>query len=242
MNRTTTAEGTGFLDAPAPSAGMQRLADSNVERLGFVMNLSSLWGHHPALYERLSALIDEAGHAGGLTLRQRAVLIASCASALGDSYCSLTWGRRLAREAGADAAAGVLRGADDGLDPAEQALARWARTMTRQPSCSEAEDLQPLRDAGYDDAQIFAISVFVALRLAFAFVNDALGAQPDAELLTIVPAAVRDAVTFGRPAVRNRHGASRSVVTTDVPSARYGEPRPGRESVVPAPRQMRSNA
>jgi alkylhydroperoxidase family enzyme len=242
MNRATASEGTGFLDAPAPSAGMQHLIDGNVERLGFAMNLSSLWGHHPALYERLSTLIDDAGAAASLTLHQRAVLITSCASALGDSYCSLTWGRRLAREAGADVAAGVLRGADDGLGPAEQALARWARKMTRQPSSTEAKDLQPLRDAGYDDAQIFAISVFVALRLAFAFVNDALGAQPDAELLTIVPAAVRDAITFGRPVVRDRHGASRSVVSTDVSSARYREPRPGRNSVVPAPRQMRSNA
>lgn len=242
MNAATASEGTGFLDAPPPSAGMQHLVDSNMERLGFVMNLSSLWGHHPALYERLSALIDEAGGAAGLTSRQRAVLITSCASALGDSYCSLTWGRRLARAAGADVAAGVLRGADDGLDPAEQALALWARTMTRRPNSTEAKDLQPLRDAGYDDAQIFAISVFVALRLAFAFVNDALGAQPDAELLTIVPAAVTDAITFGRPPVRNGYGAGRSVMATDAPPARYRESRPGRESTAPAPRQMRSNA
>jgi alkylhydroperoxidase family enzyme len=220
MNNATATEGTGFLDTPAHSAGVQRLFDSDIERLGFVMNLSSLWGHHPALYGGLSTLIDQAAGAAGLTRRQRAVLITGCASALGDSYCSLAWGRRLAREAGADVAAGVLRGADDRLDPAEQALAVWARTMTRQPTSTEAKDLQPLRDAGYDDAQIFAITVFVALRLAFAFVNDALGAQPDAELVAIVPAAVRDAVTFGRPAVRSQHGAGRSVVTTDVPPPR----------------------
>jgi hypothetical protein len=30
-------------------------------------------------------------------------------------------------------------------------------------------------------------------------VNDALGAQPDAELAATAPPAVRDAVTFGRP-------------------------------------------
>lgn len=201
MNIAIATEGVGFLDAPAPSVAGQRLFDNDVERLGFVMNLSRLWAHHPPLYGALSALLDQAVSAAGLTMRQRAVLITCCASALGDSYCSLAWGRRLARAAGADVTAAVLRGADDGLDPAELALARWARTMTRQPSSTEAEDLQPLRDAGYDDAQIFAITVFVALRLAFAFVNDALGVRPDAELLAIVPPAVRDAVTFGRPAV-----------------------------------------
>lgn len=212
---------------------MQRLFDNDVERLGFVMNLSSLWGHRPGLHRGLSALIDQAAGAAGLTGRERAVLVTCCASALGDSYCSLAWGRRLAREAGADVAAGVLRGIDDGLAPAEQALARWARTMTQRPSSTAATDVQPLRDAGYDDAQIFAITVFVALRLAFAFVNDALGARPDAELVAIVPTSVRDAVAFGRPAVRIRGGGKTSVVATDVPLARTRKSRPGREFVAP---------
>jgi alkylhydroperoxidase family enzyme len=198
VNATKT-DSTGFLEPPAPSAEAQRLYDYDIERLGFVMNLSSLWGHHPALYAGLSDLIDHSARAAGLTTRQRAVLVVSCASALGDSYCSIAWGRRLARAAGADVAADVLRGADEGLDPAEQALGRWARTMTRQPSSTEATDVQPLRDAGFNDPQIFAITVFVAARLAFAFVNDALGARPDAELCAITPASVRDAVTFGRP-------------------------------------------
>ena len=195
----TNGDGTGFLEPPAPSAEAERLYDYDVERLGFVMNLSSLWGHHPALHAGLSELIDHSARAAGLTTRQRAVLIASCASALGDSYCSLAWGRRLAREAGVDVAGDVLRGADERLDPAERALARWARTMTRTPNSTDANNLQPLRDAGFDDPQIFAITVFVALRLAFAFVNDALGARPDAELCAITPASVRDAVTYGRP-------------------------------------------
>lgn len=40
--------------------------------------------------------------------------------------------------------------------------------------------------------------MYVALRLAFSTVNDALGAHPDAELADEAPAAVRDAVTWGR--------------------------------------------
>ncbi|HEY3006197.1 MAG TPA: hypothetical protein VGJ44_27870, partial [Kribbellaceae bacterium] len=55
-------------------------------------------------------------------------------------------------------------------------------------------------DGWYDDAQILALTVFVALRLAFAIVDDALGARPDRELLASAPASVRDAVTFGRSA------------------------------------------
>jgi hypothetical protein len=100
---------------------------------------------------------------------------------------------------GADIASGVLRGDDDLLDPSERALARWARQVARDPNAVAAGDVEALRDAGFDDAQIFAITVFVALRVAFSTVNDALGARPDRALGEAVPAAVRDAVTFGRP-------------------------------------------
>ena len=146
-------------------------------------------------------MAQTAGH-GQLSLRQRGVLISACASTMGDSYCSLAWGSRLAGEAGAEVAGAVLLGDDAGLDPAEQALARWARRLARDPNGAEAADVQALRDAGYDDAQIFAITLFVALRMAFSTVNDALGARPDRELHEAAPAAVRDAVSFGRPADR----------------------------------------
>jgi hypothetical protein len=43
--------------------------------------------------------------------------------------------------------------------------------------------------------------VFVALRLAFSTVNDALGARPDAEVFSVAPEDVAAAVTYGRPPV-----------------------------------------
>jgi alkylhydroperoxidase family enzyme len=78
-------------------------------------------------------------------------------------------------------------------------LARWARRVTGDPNSTAAADVQALRDAGFDDEQIFAITVYVALRIAFSTVNDALGARPDRRLADSVPAPVRAAVTFGRP-------------------------------------------
>ena len=44
--------------------------------------------------------------------------------------------------------------------------------------------------------------LFVALRMAFSTVNDALGAEPDPELAATAPAVVRGAVTFDRPPAR----------------------------------------
>jgi uncharacterized peroxidase-related enzyme len=193
------APATSFLDDGPPSPGAQRLFDDDVQGLGYAMNSSKLWAHDPAALDALSDLLGHVTRSGSLTHRQRAILVTSCASALGDSYCSLAWGKRLAGEAGADVAERVLRGDDTALDSTERALARWARQLARDPNSTTAADVQSLRTAGFDDAQIFAMSVFVALRIAFSTVNDALGAQPDRQLSAGTPAAVREAVTFGRP-------------------------------------------
>ena len=45
----------------------------------------------------------------------------------------------------------------------------------------------------------FAITVFVALRIAFSTVNDALGARPDRQLGVDGAGGSPCAVTFGRP-------------------------------------------
>jgi uncharacterized peroxidase-related enzyme len=196
---TTELTGAGFLAVPERTTEVERLYDDSAAQHGFVMNLSRLWAHQPELQRGLFGLMGSAVHAAGLTARQRAILVVAGASEFGDSYCAFAWGNKLARLTTPQIAAGVVRGDDIGLEPADRALADWARTVAREPSGTEARDLQPLRDAGFDDAQIFAITAFVGFRLAFAIVNDALGSQPDVELYEAASAALRDAVDFGRP-------------------------------------------
>jgi uncharacterized peroxidase-related enzyme len=187
-----------YLSVPETSEEVQRLYDGDVADRGFVMNLSRIWAHRPQAKNDLVALVDLAADTGSLTVRQRAILIAAAASTLGDSYCSLAWGTRLSKTADADLAGAVLRGDDGALDGAERALATWARQVARDPNGVAVADVQALRDAGFDDEQIFGITLFVALRLAFSTVNDALGASPDRQLAEDAPPQVRDAVDFGR--------------------------------------------
>jgi uncharacterized peroxidase-related enzyme len=199
----TPAEGTthtiGFLGVPEPTAEAQQSFDEDIAELGYVMNVTRLWAYQPATMTGLFNLLRQANAGDRLSLRQRIILVAACASAFGDSYCSLVWGTKLAAASHAQTAAGVLRGIDDGLSSSEQAMARWARTVARDPSHTTAENVQALRDAGFSDSQIFTITVFVALRLAFATVNDALGLPPDTALRSTAPGVVLGAVTFGRP-------------------------------------------
>jgi uncharacterized peroxidase-related enzyme len=195
-----TESGTtiGFLNVPEVTAEVRQSFDEDVADLGYVMNVSRLWAYQPATATGLFNLLRQANAGDRLSVRQRIILVAACASAFGDSYCALVWGSKLAEASDADTAASVLRGVDRGLNPGEQAMADWARKVARHPNGTTAADVQALRDAGFSDSQIFTITVFVALRLAFATVNDALGLPPDAALRSTARTAVLDAVTFGR--------------------------------------------
>jgi alkylhydroperoxidase family enzyme len=193
-----------YLDEPQRSPGVQALYDEDLAESGYVWNASRLWAHQPDTVSQLFELMSQAFRPSGLAFRQRAILVAAAASTLGDSYCSLAWGGKLAGAADASLAAGVLSGTDDGLTDQEKAMAGWARKVARDPNGTTPADVQALRDAGLDDGQVFAITAFVALRLAFSTINDSLGAAPDAQLARSLPADVREAVAYGRPAAEAR--------------------------------------
>jgi uncharacterized peroxidase-related enzyme len=187
-----------YLKSPEAGADAQRLFDADLAAVGFVMNASRLWAYQPATYEALFDVMVQALAAGPLPKRERGILVTATASTLGDAYCSLAWGCKLADRSDPATAAGVLRGGDAGLTDRERALARWARKVTGDPNATTSADVQRLRDAGNTDEQIFGITVYVAMRIAFATVNDALGVHPDAEYRNKAPEAVRKAVTYGR--------------------------------------------
>ena len=189
-----------FLSEPPPSPEARALYDEDLEDGGYVWNVSRLWAHQPETLKRLFELMSQAFTPSGLTFRQRGILVTAAASALGDSYCSLAWGGKLGQASDAATAAGVLNGSDTGLTDQEKALAAWARKVATDPNATTPADISALRDAGLDDGQIFAITSFVALRLAFSTINDSLGAQPDAQLARSLPQEVREAVTYGLPA------------------------------------------
>ncbi len=187
-----------FLAAPPHTPGARALFDEDVEELGYVMNGSRLWGHLPEAQDGLFELIGSTARAAGLSFRERGILVTAMAATLGDAYCSLSWGRKLAGTGATALATSVLAGTDEGLTSREQALARWARLVTRDPNATSPQDLEDLRSAGFDDAQLAALTLFVGLRVAFSTVNDALGVPPEAELVETLPEELRAVVTWGR--------------------------------------------
>jgi uncharacterized peroxidase-related enzyme len=196
-----------FLQVPPDDPATAALYRGDLESDGYVMNLTRLWAWRPEVCEAFVGARQELLERSTLTARERAVIVCASVATLGDSYCSLAWGKRLADAADAETAAAVLRASGEGtLDAREKALADWARKVVRSPNATTAEDVARLRAAGLAEREIFEATALVAFRVAFSTVNDALGARPDRQLAEAAPAAVREAVSFGR-AVDEAHAA-----------------------------------
>jgi len=175
------------------------LYERDQAQMGFVMNLSRAWAWRPDVCEAFVALRGQLSAHSALSPRELAVMVCAMAGTLGDAYCSLAWGSRLAQAASGETASAVLQGRDDdAMSPRERALAGWTRRVVDDPNGTTAADVQSLRDAGLAEREIFEATVFVALRLAFSTVNDALGVLPDAALADAAPPAIRSAVSYGR--------------------------------------------
>jgi uncharacterized peroxidase-related enzyme len=191
-----------FLAEPPEVEDTKAMFDSDRESDGYVANFTRLWGWRPEVFKEFYALRASLMESSPLTDRDFAVLVTSTASELNDSYCSLAWGNRLAGLADAETAGQVLGGQPaPALSERESALSAWARAVVRDPNGTRQEEVDRLREAGLGDQEIFDATAFIAFRLAFSTVNDALGAAPDRQLVDEVPEEVRAAVTYGRQAL-----------------------------------------
>ena len=189
-----------FIEAPEPSEASARLFESFEKSEGFVMNLSKAWAWRPDVFEGFGARRGLLTSQSKLNKRDQAIMVCATAAELGDSYCSLAWGRRLSQEAGAAATAAVITGvSNETLSSRDLTLASWARKVVADPNGTTAADVKALRDAGFCDQEIFEATTFVAFRLAFSTINDALGLCPDWQLFDALSTEVRTAVNFGRP-------------------------------------------
>lgn len=190
-----------FIEAPALSDETERVYKSSAELQGFVMNLTRAWAWRPDVFESFAVLRNQLTSASTLSKRDQAVIVCATAAQLGDSYCCYAWGRTLVQEGGPESAAAIIKATDsDLLTRRDRALAAWSRKVAAAPNATTDADIESLRKDGFSDREIFEATAFIAFRLAFSMVNDALGVQPDWQLAETAHPAVRQAITFGRAA------------------------------------------
>ena len=188
-----------FLSAPPDDEVVQAIYRDSKSEEGYVQNYVRLWCWRPDVHNAFSGtrglLLDRTT----LSEREIAVLNSTTASVLGDSYCSIAWGTRLAKVSDSATAAAVLRREETpGLSQRERALVAWATAVVAHPSGTTRQDVEALQSSGFSEREIFDATLLVAFRLAFSTVNDALGAQPDQQLANAAPPEVLESVNFGR--------------------------------------------
>jgi alkylhydroperoxidase family enzyme len=176
------------------------MADDDVATLGFLSHATQLWMLDPELHDRLFELIIGTAHGAGLSVADRGIATVVAAAEVGDTYCPLAWGHKLAKETTPELAASVLAGSDELLDQRGRALAAWALKVARDPQSTTRGDLDGLVEAGFDQQQILSLTLFITLRIAFSTVNGALGARPEEEYVGHVEPAVREAWRLAFPA------------------------------------------
>jgi uncharacterized peroxidase-related enzyme len=189
-----------FVDEPEMTEALRARTEAVKSAEGFFMRWVRLWGWIPEVEELFRQARMKLDATTTLSPRERAVIVCATVSGVGDSYCSLAWGRRLAKLSEPTIPAELIKTGDaNALSPRERALAAWSRRVVANPSGTTRDEVDALRAAGLSQREIVEATTLVAFRVAFAMVNSALGAQPDGPLGELAPVEVRDAVTFGRP-------------------------------------------
>ena len=113
-----------FIHSPADSVETSKVYKSSADTNGFVMNFIKAWAWRPDVFSSFATLRNQLTEHSTLSKRELAVLVCATASTLGDSYCSLAWGRTLSQQADATTAAGVINNSVDGaLSERERVLA-----------------------------------------------------------------------------------------------------------------------
>jgi uncharacterized peroxidase-related enzyme len=194
-----------FLSQPPHDDEVGKIHDKAREEDGYVANFLQLWSWRPDIHAAFSHARRLLNTTTTLSPREIAVLNTATASRLGDAYCSIAWGSKLADLSDAPTAAAVLRrGEPLEFSARERALHDWVALVLRQPSGTTGADVDALKAAGFSEREIFDATTLIAFRVAFCTVNGALGARPDRELADEAPPEVLDSVTYGRPVAEAR--------------------------------------
>ena len=76
-------------------------------------------------------------------------------------------------------------------------IERWQhgpQKVAKDPTGTVSADIAKLRETGFTEREIVEATMFIAFRVAFSSVNDALGINPDWELVAAAPQEVVQAV------------------------------------------------
>ena len=161
----------------APASAQPQL-EAVKKQLGVVPNLFRLVANSPAALEGYLSMSGALGK-GALPAPTRERIALAVAQVNGCGYCLSAHsylGKNLAKLSDAEIAANRHGGS---LDPKADAAVRFAVKVTRERGHVSDADVQAVRVAGYDDAQIVEIVQHVALNTWTNYINEVAQTEID---------------------------------------------------------------
>ena len=188
-----------YLSIPDPvSEETERAYEFDRARVGYIPNYTRTFAGRPDVYAAWRGL--NGAIKANMPPRTYELATLAAATRLRSSYCALAHGQILADDmVGAPSVVTIMRdpsGADVPL--LDREIMSLADRVADSPSDISETDLQPLRELGLTDADIFDVILAAAARCFFSSVLEASGTEPDAEYASLEP-ELRDALTVGRP-------------------------------------------
>jgi len=171
----------------APAASQPLLAEVK-KQLGSVPNLFRLVANSPAALEGYLGLFGALGK-GALPAPTHERIALAVAEINGCDYCLSAhtyMGRNLAK---LDDTEMSLNRNGSSNDPKANAAVSFAAKVARERGHVRAEDLEAVRSAGYDDAQIIEIVLHVALNTWTNYINEVAKTDIDFPVVTARKAA-----------------------------------------------------
>lgn len=150
---------------------LKTLYDELQKKRGKIANILQVHSLRPeAMRAHVGLYMDLMFASGGLSRLQRELIAVVVSRANSCEYCVAHHAEALARYIGdKEQLDAIARGElPDELQPATRALARYAANLTRNPSACCPQDIEALREAGFQDSDILLANLIVAY---FNFVN-----------------------------------------------------------------------
>jgi len=178
-------------------AEVRAMYDRQQSHYGYVPNYARAFCHRPHVMALWAQLQN--GIRRDMDKRRFELVTFAAAHALKSTACSIAHGRVLSQFIPAEDVLAIGRGEmPSSLTPAEAALIAFARKVAVEATAVTADDVQDLKQHGFNDGEIFDIAATSAARAFWTKLLDALGVEIDAAVQKLDP-EFREALAVGRP-------------------------------------------
>jgi uncharacterized peroxidase-related enzyme len=168
-------------------SALREYYNQDIEKDGYIWNVNRVWSHRPEMISLWMPLIKSIR--SHLRLRTYELVTIAAAQSIGCVYCMLAHGAVLRKNGfTAQQVIAILEDYHNaGLSPEEVHMMDYASKISRESKLISQADVDKLLQDGLNEQQITDVALAAVLRNFMSRFFDALGVDPDPELIEKEP-------------------------------------------------------